>query len=125
LTIVTLLATRASSFSYAQGLGLRKFNAIINALLFIRQQTSVINAIRAHLADFDVIAPPAPDLLSGFRRHGSRHPIGATGAILTTKLIHSMRRDGLKRGLITLCIGGGQGIALGIETAHQIVIRSS
>jgi acetyl-CoA C-acetyltransferase len=48
--------------------------------------------------------------------HG--HPIGATGAILTTKLIHSMRRDGLKRGLVTLCIGGGQGIALAIEVLH-------
>jgi acetyl-CoA C-acetyltransferase len=48
--------------------------------------------------------------------HG--HPIGATGAILTTKLIHSMRRDGLKRGIVTLCIGGGQGIALAIETVH-------
>ena len=45
--------------------------------------------------------------------HG--HPIGATGAILTTKLIHSMRRDGLRRGIVTLCIGGGQGIALAIE----------
>jgi acetyl-CoA C-acetyltransferase len=48
--------------------------------------------------------------------HG--HPIGATGAVLTTKLIHSMRRDGLERGLVTLCIGGGQGIALAIETVH-------
>src|SRR6202166_565597 len=48
--------------------------------------------------------------------HG--HPIGATGAILTTKLIHSMRRDGLRRGVVTLCIGGGQGIALAIETVH-------
>jgi acetyl-CoA C-acetyltransferase len=48
--------------------------------------------------------------------HG--HPIGATGAVLTAKLIHSMRRDGLKRGLVTLCIGGGQGIALAIETLH-------
>ena len=48
--------------------------------------------------------------------HG--HPIGATGAVLTTKLIHAMRRDGLKRGLVTLCIGGGQGIALAIETLH-------
>ncbi|HEY3622805.1 MAG TPA: acetyl-CoA C-acyltransferase [Roseiarcus sp.] len=48
--------------------------------------------------------------------HG--HPIGATGAVLTTKLIHSMRRDGLSRGLVTLCIGGGQGIALAIETLH-------
>ena len=46
--------------------------------------------------------------------HG--HPIGATGAVLTTRLIHSMRRDGLKRGVVTLCIGGGQGIALAIET---------
>jgi len=35
--------------------------------------------------------------------HG--HPIGATGAVLTTRLIHSMRRDGLKRGIVTLCIG--------------------
>jgi acetyl-CoA C-acetyltransferase len=48
--------------------------------------------------------------------HG--HPIGATGAVLTTKLIHSMRRDALKRGVVTLCIGGGQGIALAIETVH-------
>jgi acetyl-CoA C-acetyltransferase len=48
--------------------------------------------------------------------HG--HPIGATGAVLTTRLIHSMRRDGLKRGLVTLCIGGGQGIALAIETTR-------
>jgi acetyl-CoA C-acetyltransferase len=46
--------------------------------------------------------------------HG--HPIGATGAILTTRLLHSMRRDGIKRGVVTLCIGGGQGIALALET---------
>ncbi|MGA7777375.1 MAG: acetyl-CoA C-acetyltransferase [Paraburkholderia sp.] len=46
--------------------------------------------------------------------HG--HPIGATGAVLATRLIHSMRRDGLRRGIVTLCIGGGQGIALALET---------
>ena len=45
--------------------------------------------------------------------HG--HPIGATGAVLTTRLLHSMRRDGLKRGIVSLCIGGGQGIALALE----------
>jgi acetyl-CoA C-acetyltransferase len=45
--------------------------------------------------------------------HG--HPIGATGAILTTRLPHSMRRDGISRGIVTLCIGGGQGIALALE----------
>jgi acetyl-CoA C-acetyltransferase len=35
--------------------------------------------------------------------------------VLTTRLVHSMRRDGLKRGIVTLCIGGGQGIALALE----------
>ena len=45
--------------------------------------------------------------------HG--HPIGATGAILTTRLLYAMRRDGLRRGVVTLCIGGGQGIALALE----------
>jgi acetyl-CoA C-acetyltransferase len=45
--------------------------------------------------------------------HG--HPIGATGAVLTTRLLHAMRRDGLRRGIVTLCIGGGQGIALALE----------
>lgn len=45
--------------------------------------------------------------------HG--HPIGATGAVLTTRLLHSMRRDGVRRGIVTLCIGGGQGVALALE----------
>ena len=45
--------------------------------------------------------------------HG--HPIGATGAILTVRLLHSMKRDGLSRGIVALCIGGGQGIALALE----------
>ena len=45
--------------------------------------------------------------------HG--HPIGASGAVLTTRLLYSMQRDGLKRGVVTLCIGGGQGIALALE----------
>jgi acetyl-CoA C-acetyltransferase len=45
--------------------------------------------------------------------HG--HPIGASGAVLTTRILHSMKRDGLKRGIVTLCIGGGQGIALALE----------
>jgi len=48
--------------------------------------------------------------------HG--HPIGASGAVLTTRLLHSMQRDGLKRGVVTLCIGGGQGIALALETVR-------
>jgi len=46
--------------------------------------------------------------------HG--HPIGATGAVLTTRLVHAMHRDRLRRGIVTLCIGGGQGIALALES---------
>lgn len=45
--------------------------------------------------------------------HG--HPIGATGALLTTRLLHQMRRDDIRRGMVTMCIGGGQGIALALE----------
>ena len=45
--------------------------------------------------------------------HG--HPIGATGAVLTTRLLHSMQRDGIRRGMVSLCIGGGEGIALALE----------
>ncbi|MTE00282.1 acetyl-CoA C-acyltransferase [Paracoccus sp. YIM 132242] len=43
------------------------------------------------------------------------HPVGATGAILIVKALHYLQRTGGKRGLITMCIGGGQGIALAIE----------
>jgi acetyl-CoA C-acetyltransferase len=43
------------------------------------------------------------------------HPIGATGAILLTKLVYELRRTGGRYGLVTMCIGGGQGIAMIIE----------
>ncbi|WP_338465964.1 acetyl-CoA C-acyltransferase family protein [Novosphingobium sp. ZN18A2] len=43
------------------------------------------------------------------------HPIGATGAILTVKTLYELQRTGGKYGLITMCIGGGQGIAMVIE----------
>ncbi|SNR37794.1 acetyl-CoA C-acyltransferase family protein [Puniceibacterium sediminis] len=43
------------------------------------------------------------------------HPVGATGAILTVKALYELERIGGKRALITMCIGGGQGIALAIE----------
>lgn len=43
------------------------------------------------------------------------HPVGATGAILTIKTIYELERTGGRYGLITMCIGGGQGIAMIIE----------
>jgi acetyl-CoA C-acetyltransferase len=58
-------------------------------------------------------APDVVNVEGGAIAHG--HPIGASGAVLTTRLIHSMKRDGLKRGIVTLCIGGGQGIALALD----------
>ncbi len=44
------------------------------------------------------------------------HPIGASGARILVTLIHALRQRGGGRGLATLCIGGGQGVALAIET---------
>ena len=43
------------------------------------------------------------------------HPVGATGAILTVKALYELERAGGRTALITMCIGGGQGIALIIE----------
>jgi acetyl-CoA C-acetyltransferase len=43
------------------------------------------------------------------------HPIGASGARVLTTLLHEMKRRGAKKGLATLCIGGGMGIALTVE----------
>ena len=47
------------------------------------------------------------------------HPLGATGSILTTKLLHEMERRGVKYGLVTLCIGGGQGISTIFENCQM------
>jgi acetyl-CoA C-acetyltransferase len=59
----------------------------------------------------DVVNPEG-----GAIAHG--HAIGATGAVLVTRLVHAMKRDGLKRAMVTLCIGGGQGIALALESVN-------
>lgn len=46
------------------------------------------------------------------------HPIGATGAILTVKALHELRRIGGRYALVTMCIGGGQGIAAIFESLN-------
>jgi len=43
------------------------------------------------------------------------HPIGATGARIVVTLLHELERRGAKRGLATLCVSGGMGMALAIE----------
>ena len=46
------------------------------------------------------------------------HPVGATGTILTVKCMYELKRTGGRYGLITMCIGGGQGIAMVIENCQ-------
>jgi acetyl-CoA acetyltransferase family protein len=46
------------------------------------------------------------------------HPLGATGAILTLTCAYALRRRKLKYGVVTMCIGGGQGIAIVLESIH-------
>jgi acetyl-CoA C-acetyltransferase len=44
------------------------------------------------------------------------HPIGATGARILTTLVHALRRRGARRGIAALCIGGGEAVAMAVET---------
>ena len=52
------------------------------------------------------------------RRSASGHPIGATGCILTVKALYELQRTGGRYALVTMCIGGGQGIAAIFENLH-------
>ncbi|OFO21832.1 acetyl-CoA acetyltransferase [Corynebacterium sp. HMSC056F09] len=61
--------------------------------------------------------PAKTNIYGGAVAHG--HPVGATGIILLTKLAYALRRQGKRYGLVTMCIGGGQGIALIIENGAK------
>jgi len=61
------------------------------------------------------IDPEKFNVDGGAIAHG--HPIGATGAILLTRVAHALARTGERRAVVSLCIGGGQGIALAVERA--------
>ncbi len=63
------------------------------------------------------LAEEVVNVEGGAIAHG--HPIGATGAVLTTRLLHAMQRNKICRGLVTLCIGGGQGVALALEQVEH------
>lgn len=72
---------------------------------------AVALAVQAELR----IDPERLNVDGGAIAHG--HPIGATGAILITKVAHALRRQGQKKAVVSLCIGGGQGIAICLEQA--------
>jgi acetyl-CoA acetyltransferase len=61
------------------------------------------------------IAPERVNPMGGAIALG--HPLGATGAILSVTCAHALRRDGKRYGLVTMCIGGGQGISLVLDAS--------
>lgn len=83
----------------------------------------------AHVELNEAFAPQALAVIADLEKHGIAaerfnpmggaialgHPLGATGAILTVTCAHALRRKKEKYGLVTMCIGGGQGISLVLE----------
>ena len=70
------------------------------------------------LADIDVIEINeafASQAMACIQELGLGHPMGGTGAILTIKALDELRDRGARTGLVTMCIGGGQGIAMLVE----------
>ena len=65
------------------------------------------------MRDLDLPADKTNPLGSGI---SLGHPIGATGCILTVKVLHELRRTGGRFGLVSMCIDGGQGIAAIFES---------
>ncbi|MHC8514610.1 thiolase family protein [Sporosarcina sp. ITBMC105] len=75
---------------------------------FSAQALAVIKELRL---DLDKVNPNGGAIALG-------HPIGATGAILLTKLVHELERTGKRYGLVALCIAGGMGISTIIENPN-------
>ena len=87
------------------GLTLDQMDVIEANEAFAAQALSVANALQF---DGEKLNPNGSGIALG-------HPVGATGAILTIKAVYELKRIGGRYALITMCIGGGQGIALVIE----------
>ncbi|MBY4894317.1 acetyl-CoA C-acyltransferase family protein [Rhodobacteraceae bacterium N5(2021)] len=87
------------------GLSIRYFDVIESNEAFASQALAVNKGLGL---DAEKVNPNGGAIALG-------HPVGATGAIITVKALYELERIGGKRALITMCIGGGQGIALAIE----------
>lgn len=87
------------------GLGIADFDVIESNEAFAAQAVAVTRALGLDPAK---VNPNGGAIALG-------HPVGATGCILLVKTINELMRTGGKRGLVTMCIGGGQGIALAVE----------
>lgn len=105
-----------------QFMGLGPIGAVQQALQQAGLQISDLDVIESNeafaaqaMAVAEELGFPADRLNPNGGAVGMGHPVGATGAILTVKALYELERINGRYGLITLCIGGGQGIALIIE----------
>jgi acetyl-CoA C-acetyltransferase len=80
----------------------------------------LIEANEAFAAQFLAVGKELGFVKAKVNVHGGAialgHPIGASGARILVTLLHAMKQHGAKRGLATLCIGGGQGVATIVES---------
>ena len=83
------------------GIRLKQIDVIEANEAFAAQACAVIRELGL---DPEIVNPNGSGISLG-------HPVGATGAIISTKAIHELRRTGGRYALVTMCIGGGQGIA--------------
>jgi len=88
------------------GLSIRDFDVIESNEAFAAQALAVNKGLGINPAK---VNPNGGAIALG-------HPVGATGCIITIKALYELERIGGGKGLITMCIGGGQGIAIAIET---------
>ena len=72
----------------------------------------IINAFRRMIRDLE-FDPAKVNVYGGAIALG--HPLGGSGAKILTTLVHALRRTGGRYGLVTMCIGVGQGIAIVVE----------
>lgn len=87
------------------GLSVSDFDVIESNEAFAAQALAVSNALKLDPAR---VNPNGGAIALG-------HPVGATGAIITLKALYELHRTGGSKALVTMCIGGGQGIALAFE----------
>ena len=93
--------------------------ALATSMLEAQNQTDKFRSAMASVAGEANVARDLEFDMAKVNPNGSGislgHPVGATGTIVTVKAMYEMRRTGGKHALVTMCIGGGQGIAAVLE----------
>lgn len=98
--------------SYAIPKSLKKANLTLNDIKLIELNEAFATQVLAVLREFPI---PLEKLNVNGGAISLGHPLGATGAILTTKLIYELRRRGGGYGIVSACVGGGMGASMVLE----------